>query len=315
MTDRIVVLTGGVGGAKLVLGLAQIMPPENITAIVNTGDDFRHLGLFVSPDIDTLLYTLSGRSNVSQGWGREGESWSFMAALRSLGAPDWFQLGDGDLALHVLRSHALAQGQALSANIAGFTAAWDIRAAILPMSDEPVSTILTTEAGDLAFQDYFVRLRCAPVVRSIRFEGAGSAKPAPGVLEAITDAHTTAILIAPSNPFLSIDPILAVPGITAALAAASAPVIAISPVIRGEAVKGPTAKLMRELGLPVTAAEIAAHYAGIINGILIDERDPPSDPGIPFTTADTLMHTLADRIRVAHAALALALGLKNGAVR
>jgi LPPG:FO 2-phospho-L-lactate transferase len=306
VTGRVVVLTGGVGGAKLVLGLAQILSAEKITAIVNTGDDFQHFGLHISPDIDTLLYTLSGRANIAQGWGREGESWSFMSALRSLAAEDWFQLGDGDLALHVLRSHALAQGHALSNVTAGFAAAWNLQTHILPMSDQPVSTILTTNEGELGFQDYFVRLRCAPKVNAIRFQGAGTAKPAPGVLDAILDARTAAILIAPSNPFLSIDPILAVPGIAAALSAASAPVIAVSPIIGGQAVKGPTAKLMRERGLAVTPAAIAAHYAGVINGLLIDWRDAPCDPQCPFATADTLMVSLADRARVAKAALDLA---------
>jgi LPPG:FO 2-phospho-L-lactate transferase len=306
VTGQVVVLTGGVGGAKLVLGLAQAVPPETITAIVNTGDDFRHFGLHVSPDIDTLLYTLSGRANIAQGWGREGESWAFMAALRSLGAADWFQLGDGDLALHVLRSDKLAQGETLSRIMAGFAAAWGLRTKILPMSDQPVATILSTDEGELGFQDYFVRRRCAPAVRSIRFDGAGDAKPAPCVLEAIADPHTQAILIAPSNPFLSVDPILAVPGIAAALGAARAPVIAVSPVIGGQAVKGPTAKLMRERGLDVTPAAIAAHYASVIDGILIDERDAARGPKIPFAVADTLMVSLADRVRVARAALGLA---------
>jgi LPPG:FO 2-phospho-L-lactate transferase len=306
MTGRVVVLTGGVGGAKLVLGLAQIMPPEDITAIVNTGDDFRHFGLHVSPDIDTLLYTLSGRANISQGWGREGESWAFMAALRSLAAEDWFQLGDGDLALHVLRSHALARGETLSRITSRFAAAWELQTKILPMSDRPVATILSTDEGELGFQDYFVRRRCAPAVRSIRFDGAGDAKPAPGVREAIADPLTVAILIAPSNPFLSVDPILAVPGIAAALGAARAPVIAVSPIIGGQAVKGPTGKLMRERGLDVTPAAIAAHYDGVIDGILIDERDAACHPKIPFAMADTLMVSLADRARVAQAALGLA---------
>jgi len=306
VTGRVVVLTGGVGGAKLVLGLAHSLPAEKITAIVNTGDDFQHFGLHISPDIDTLLYTLSGRANIAQGWGREGESWSFMTALRSLAAADWFQLGDGDLALHVLRSHALAQGHALSQITARFAAAWNVQTHILPMSDQPVSTILATNEGELGFQDYFVRLRCAPTVEAIRFHGAGTARPAPGVLDAIADARTAAILIAPSNPFLSIDPILAVPGMAAALSAANAPVIAVSPIIGGQAVKGPTAKLMRERGLAVTPAAIATHYAGVIDGLLIDERDAPCDPKCPFATADTLMLSLADRARVAKAALALA---------
>src|SRR4249919_2889437 len=251
MSSRVVVLTGGVGGAKLVLGLTRVMPAAEITAIVNTGDDFRHLGLWVSPDIDTLLYTLSGKSNQTQGWGRADESWSFMAALRSLGGEDWFALGDGDLALHVLRTRALAAGQTLSEITGDFARAWDIAVDIRPMSDQPVQTFLTTDEGELPFQRYFVERRCAPHVRSIRFEGAERAQPAAGVIDAIADAGNKAILIAPSNPYLSIDPILGVPGIREALAAAQAPVIAVTPIVGGAAVKGPTAKLMQELDVEV----------------------------------------------------------------
>ena len=229
-----------------------------------------------------------------------------MAALRSLGGPDWFALGDGDLALHVLRTMRLAAGEPLSAIVADVARAWEIGARLLPMSDDRVATMLDTDAGTLAFQDYFVARRCAPAVRAIRFDGAWEARPAPGVIAALADPGLRAILIAPSNPFLSVDPILAVPGLRAALAAAPAPVVAVSPLIAGAAVKGPTAKLMSELTLPVDAAAIGRHYAGVIDGLLVDTRDPPDDPGIPSARADTLMHTLADRIRVAEAALALA---------
>lgn len=304
--SRIVTLTGGVGGAKLVLGLMRICPPEQITAIVNTGDDFRHFGLTISPDIDTLLYTLSGKANAAQGWGREGESWSFMDALKSLGGEDWFLLGDGDLALHVLRSHLLARGETLSALTARFAAAWGLDLTILPMSDDPVATHLNTSEGDMPFQRYFVERRCAPEVRAIRFEGAERAKPAAGVIEAITAPDTRAIVIAPSNPWLSIDPILAVPGIREALVSARAPVVAVSPIVGGQAVKGPTAKLMQELGLTVTNKSIAAHYADVIDGLLVDERDDASDISIPHDVCDTLMKTLEDRERVARAALTLA---------
>lgn len=304
--SRIVTLTGGVGGAKLVLGLMRICPPEQITAIVNTGDDFRHFGLTISPDIDTLLYTLSGKANAAQGWGREGESWSFMDALKSLGGEDWFLLGDGDLALHVLRSHLLARGETLSAITARFAAAWGLDLTILPMSDDPVATHLNTSEGDMPFQRYFVERRCAPEVRAIRFEGAERAKPAAGVIEAITAPDTRAIVIAPSNPWLSIDPILAVPGIREALVSARAPVVAVSPIVGGQAVKGPTAKLMQELGLTVTNKSIAAHYADVIDGLLVDERDDASDISIPHDVCDTLMKTLEDRERVARAALTLA---------
>ena len=309
--SRIVVLTGGVGGAKLVLGLTRIYPSNQITAIVNTGDDFCHLGLSVSPDIDTLLYTLSGKANAEQGWGREGESWNFMESFRSLGGEDWFQLGDGDLALHVLRSHLLAGGQSLSAVTAGFAAAWGLDLTILPMTHDSVATHLMTDEGDLPFQHYFVARRCAPIVRSIRFDGAEGATAAPGVIEAITDPETVAIFIAPSNPWLSIDPILAIPGIREALASAHVPVVAVSPIVGGQAVKGPTAKLMGELELSVTNTNIAAHYSGIIDGLLVDERDDVSGLDISYCATDTLMKTLEDRERVGRAVMAFAERLRG----
>jgi LPPG:FO 2-phospho-L-lactate transferase len=311
MTARVTVLTGGVGGAKLVLGLCHAMRAEDVTVIVNTGDDFVHLGLAVSPDVDTLLYTLAGKANAAQGWGREDESWSFMEAVRSLGGEEWFALGDGDLALHVLRTERLRKGHALSAIIADFASAWRVAAKILPMSDDAVATRVLTEEGELDFQQYFVKRRCEPAVRAIRFSGAQSARPAPGVMEALRDEHARAILIAPSNPFLSIDPILAVPSIHLALLQATVPVVAVSPIIAGEAVKGPTAKLMRELKLMVSANTVAQHYGDLLDGMLIDERDPASALEVPQARTDTLMRTLDDRVRVARAALELADGLRR----
>lgn len=311
MSAPVVILTGGVGGAKLVLGLCQAAPASAVTAIVNTGDDFTHLGLAISPDIDTLLYTLSRKANVALGWGREGESWSFMEAIRSLGGEDWFQLGDGDLALHVLRTQRLRAGIPLSTIIADFVASWKIEARLLPMSDDVIATRLDTDEGPLDFQDYFVRRRCEPTVRSIQFDGAQQATMAPGVLDAIMNPTCRAILIAPSNPFLSIDPILSVPGIRSALAAAPAPVVAVSPIVGGASVKGPTAKMMIELGLDVSATTVAGHYEGVIDAILVDERDPPLTLGIASAQADTLMKSLDDRIRVANAALDLADALRS----
>ena len=299
----IVVLTGGVGGAKLVLGLAETLDPSDVTAIVNTGDDFRHLGLHVSPDVDTLLYTLSGKANPLQGWGRADESWTFMAAVRELGGEDWFALGDGDLALHVLRTARLAAGDSLSAISADFARAFGIAATIVPMSDDPVATWLDSDEGALPFQHYFVARRCAPAVRRIRFEGADAARPASRALEAIANAE--AILIAPSNPWLSVDPILAVPGVRAALAAAAAPIVAVSPLIGGKAVKGPTAKLMGELGVETTNAAIASHYGGLLDAILINHGDD-APPGLRSAATDILMRDAADRRRVVEAALALA---------
>lgn len=306
MSGRVVVLTGGVGGAKLVLGLMQLIPAVSVTAIVNTGDDFRHMRLHVSPDIDTLLYTLSGKAHPEQGWGRAEESWSFMAAVRSLGGEDWFSLGDGDLALHVLRTARLADGDSLSAITADFARAWKIGATILPMSDGPVETHVQTDVGMLPFQRYFVEQRCAPVVQQITFAGARDATPAAGVVEALTAPDTQAILIAPSNPYLSIDPILAIPAIRQALAEAAAPVVAISPIIGGKAVKGPTAKIMGELGVAVSPASVAAHYAGLIDGMLIDVCDSVDGVAVATRQCDTLMLGLADKERVAAEALALA---------
>jgi LPPG:FO 2-phospho-L-lactate transferase len=311
MSGRVTVLTGGVGGAKLALGLCHAIPAEDVTAIVNTGDDFTHLGLAISPDIDTLLYTLAGKSNPAQGWGRANESWSFMEAIRSLGGEDWFALGDGDLALHVLRTHRLREGAALSAIIADFAAAWRIPAKILPMSDDPVATQVLTHEGELAFQHYFVKQKCAPIVRAIRFAGAPAARAAPGVVEALRDEHSRAILIAPSNPFLSIDPILAVPSIRQALMQTRVPVVAVSPIVGGASVKGPTAKIMREMGLEVSADTVSRHYGDLIDGMLIDARDPPTALELPHARADTLMETLDDRIRVARAALDLADSLRR----
>lgn len=303
---RVVVLTGGVGGAKLVLGLIQVVPPEAVTAIVNTGDDFTHLGLHVSPDIDTLLYTLSGKANAAQGWGREGETWGFMAALRELGGEDWFQLGDGDLALHVLRTEALRRGEPLSSITARFADMWGIGARILPATNDSLATMVDTDEGLLDFQRYFVARRCEPVVRAVRFDIETEPAPAPGVVEAILDAETHAVLIAPSNPFLSIDPILAVPAISDALDRCTAPIVAVSPIVGGQAVKGPTAKMMRELGMPVSALEVARHYPPWLTAMLTDIRDAPLETGIATARADTLMHSLEDRTRVARAALALA---------
>lgn len=304
---RAVVLTGGVGGAKLVHGLIDVLPAQDVTAIVNTGDDFRHLGLHVSPDIDTLIYTLSGKANRTLGWGREGESWAFMQVLCELGGPDWFQLGDGDLALHVLRSLALAEGRTLSAVTADLAGRFGIGCTILPMSDASVPTIIDSDEGRLEFQRYFVERQCRPSVRAIHFEGAVDAAPAPGVLEAIAEANM--ILIAPSNPFLSVDPILAIPAIRKALRERRAPVVAVSPLIGGQAVKGPTVKLMAELGLAVSNQSIARHYDGLIDGLLIDTGDRGDDPGIAVSACATLMKDREDKARVASQAISFAMRL------
>jgi len=297
--SRVTVLTGGVGGAKLVLGLTHLLGGENVTAIVNTGDDMVHMGLHVSPDIDTLLCTLAGKADDAKGWGRADETWTFMESVRSLGGPDWFQLGDGDLALHVIRSAALADGITLSEVTARFAQQWGVAARMLPMTDTGVATRLSTDAGELDFQTYFVGRRCEPAIRSIAYVGAQTAKAAPGVLDAISDPGVTAIVIAPSNPWLSIDPILAVPGIREAIANAPAPVVTVSPVRNGQSFKGPTAKIMIELGLPVDSATVASHYAGLIDGIVVDSEDACPVDSIQIARADIAMPNLSRKIALA----------------
>ena len=299
----IVLLTGGIGGAKLALGL-QMLGRERVTAIVNTADDFEHLGLSISPDIDTLTYTLAGLDNRELGWGRADESWNFMAALKVLGAADWFMLGDRDLALHVERTRRLRSGESLSRVTDDFARRLGAGLAIAPMSDDPVRTMVITDRGGMTFQRYFVAERCAPVLRSVRFAGASAARPSARALAALADPSLEAIIIAPSNPWLSIDPILAVPGMREAIVAARAPVVAVTPLPGGRAVKGPTAKIMSELNLALSVESIAAHYEGLIDALLIDAADPAIV--LSHARCDTVMHDDADRIRVARATLALA---------
>jgi LPPG:FO 2-phospho-L-lactate transferase len=298
---RIVALSGGVGGAKLALGLARILPPGALTVIANTGDDFRHLGLAVSPDIDTLTYVLAGLDDTLRGWGRRGETWNFMAALKAIGGEDWFQLGDGDLAFHVERTRRLAAGETLSAITADFARRLGIATRILPMSDQPVATRLLTGEGWMDFQPWFVGRRAEPAVRAIEFAGIRDARPAPDVIEALTAPDTAAIVICPSNPLISIEPILAVAGIREAIAEAKAPVVAVSPIIGAAAVKGPTAKMIRELGEEPSAAAVAARYAGLADVFVADESDGTVvlPAGMRLTLAPTLMKTIEDRERLA----------------
>ncbi|MGC2414700.1 MAG: 2-phospho-L-lactate transferase [Stellaceae bacterium] len=304
----VVALSGGVGGAKLALGLYGIVPPDTLTVVANTGDDFEHLGLAVSPDLDTLLYTLSGNDNPELGWGRRGETWTFMAALEALGGETWFRLGDGDLATHVERTRRLKSGESLSGVIDDFRRRLGIAACLLPMSDDPVRTRLRTAKGWLDFQDYFVRLRSAPAIAEIAFAGAEIARPHPGFLAALADPSLRLVVICPSNPFISIDPILAVPRIRAALRDCRAPVVAVSPIIAGQAVKGPTAKMMAELGLPVDAAAVARHYHDFLDLYIADEADaaPVAGLGMPVVLTRTLMQTLADREALARTVIAAA---------
>ncbi len=301
----VLALSGGIGGAKLALGLYRVLPPGALTVVANTGDDFAHLGLSISPDIDTLLYTLAGIDNPELGWGRRDETWTFMKALARLGGETWFNLGDGDLATHVERTRRLAAGESLSQITDDFRRRLGIRARLLPMSDDPVRTRLLTAEGWRDFQDYFVRQRCAPLVREIAFAGAHEARPQPDFLAALADDNLRAVVICPSNPFISIDPILSVPGVRGALRACAAPVIAVSPIIGGKAVKGPTAKMMAELGLPVDAAAVARHYGDILDHYVADEADAGevADLGVPVTFTRTLMLSLEDRETLARAVL------------
>jgi LPPG:FO 2-phospho-L-lactate transferase len=311
--DRhVLALCGGVGGAKLALGLERILG-GNLTVIVNTGDDFQHLGLFISPDIDTVLYTLGGVSDVERGWGRANESWSFMEALHQLGGETWFRLGDRDLAMHVARTQALRQGESPTAFTDRMAKQFGIAARILPMTDDPIGTIVVTPDGPLPFQRYFVGLQCAPTVTRIVFEGAESARPTSQVLQALHDPELAAVLVCPSNPYLSIDPILSLPGIREALERVTAPVIAVSPIIGGQAVKGPTAKIMAELGKSRESASIVQHY-GFLDGLVLDHADADEAPllGVPAHVASTWMRSLEDRERLALECLAFADELSRG---
>jgi len=287
----VLALSGGVGGAKLALGLYRVLPSDTLTIVANPGDDFEHLGLTICPDLDTLLYTLSGEANPELGWGRRGET--------------WFRLGDGDLATHVERTRRLAAGDSLSAIIDDFRRSLGIAARLLPASDDKLRTRLETDRGWLDFQDYFVRLRCEPAVRRLEFTGAESARANPDVLASLADPGLRAVIVCPSNPFISIDPILAIPGMRHALRACRAPVVAVSPIIGGKAVKGPTAKMMAELGLPVDAAAVARHYRDFLDIYIADEsdRDTVSRLDIPIVLAPTLMVTLEDREALARIAL------------
>lgn len=309
----VVALSGGIGGAKLALGLYRSLPPGKLTVIANTGDDFVHLGLHISPDVDTTLYTLSGLANPVLGWGRRDETWTFMETLERLGGETWFRLGDGDLALHVERTRRLAAGQTLSQVIAAMAQQLGITASILPMSDNPVRTRVATTEGELDFQEYFVRHQCRPVLTGMDYRGAPAARPAPAIAAALADPALEAVIICPSNPYLSIAPILAVPGLRDMLRNASAPVIAVSPLIGGKAVKGPTAKIMAELGIPVSPAAVTDYYGSLIDGFILDQRDASLADGLKpiVKLSDTLMNTLEDRERLARECLAFATELKR----
>lgn len=297
---KIVALAGGVGGAKFAHGLAQILPSEDLTVIVNTGDDFEHYGLYICPDLDTVCYTLAGLANPATGWGRLDETWNAIENASILGGPDWFRLGDRDLGTHLERTRRLHKGQTLTQITKAFCKIWRIEHTILPMTDQPVRTIVETEEGDLDFQEYFVQRRCEPRVRGFRFAGVEKAKPAPGACEAIRSAD--AVMICPSNPWVSIDPILRV--LSPLSVDGNIEVIAISPIVGGQTIKGPAAKMYLEMGIQPSALAVANHYRGLATGFVLDRIDKQLKGdvmGLNMRTlvTNTLMDSLDSRSRLA----------------
>lgn len=305
---RVLALAGGVGGAKLAAGLAHVLG-ERLTVLVNTGDDFEHLGLHISPDLDTVMYTLAGIANPETGWGLAGETWNFIDQVERLGGPAWFRLGDRDIATHVLRTERLRCGETLTAITAGLCRTLEIRSTILPMTDDCVRTVVHSGAKTLPFQDYFVRLKCGVPVTKLSFEGATSAR-FNGTLETLrASTDPLCVVICPSNPYLSIDPILALPGLREWIKRTGAIVVAVSPIVGGAAIKGPAAKIMQELGLKPSATTVAQHYHGLIDGFVIDDvdagdRDAISTSGITVRIAPTVMTDFESRIGLANDCLA-----------
>ena len=307
---HILALCGGVGGAKLALGLANLVPAGQLTIVANTGDDFEHLGFHISPDVDTVMYTLGGLANPETGWGRSGETWNFMESLRAFGGEDWFQLGDKDLATHVERTRQLNDGVPLSTVTQALCTQVGITHTVTPMTDDRVRTMIETADDVLAFQHYFVRDKCAPVVTGFDIQGASSAQPAPAFLAALKNPSLAAIVLCPSNPFVSIDPILKLSGVRDLLDKTPVPIIAVSPIVGGKAIKGPAAKMMSELGIDVTSRSIAAHYASFLSAIVIDTQDAAEEDSLRTVVphvlvTNTVMTSLEDKIRLASDVVAL----------
>jgi LPPG:FO 2-phospho-L-lactate transferase len=310
---RVVALAGGVGGAKMATGLQAALPPGALTVVVNTGDDFEHWGLTICPDLDTVLYNLAGVNNPDTGWGRDQDSFRLLETMSHLGGEDWFRLGDKDVALHLRRTEWLQQGIRLSEVTDRLRRAFGVPSVVLPMSDEPVRTLVHTDEGDLPFQHYFVRLRCDPIVMDLSFVGAESARVPEAVAKAIHNAHL--IVFCPSNPYLSIDPILSVPGMRRLLQDAPAPKIAVSPIVGGDAVKGPAAKMMRELGQMVSPLTVVDHFDELLDGFVLDTADAEIAGAVqvPALVTTTLMSDLASKRQLAHEILAFAAQLSGSA--
>src|SRR5579883_2163843 len=306
MKAQVLALAGGVGGAKLSLGLAHVLPADALTVAVNTADDFEHLGLSICPDLDTVMYTLAGVANPETGWGRRDESWTVMEALGQIGGETWFRLGDKDLATHIERTRRLRAGESLSSVMRDLATRLGVKPALVPMSDDPVRTMVTTaDQGELAFQDWFVRLRCEPAVKSVRFAGAEQAIAHPA-LQSLDKVR--GVVVCPSNPFVSVAPILALPGVRASLEKAKCPRVAVTPIVGGQAIKGPAAKMLSELGHDVSALGVARFYQGLIDGFVLDAQDSKLAPqiealGLKILVTDTMMRNDADKIRLAAATL------------
>jgi LPPG:FO 2-phospho-L-lactate transferase len=306
---KVVALSGGVGGARLVHGLSRALPGSSLTVIVNTGDDFEHWGLHVSPDCDTVMYTLADLAHEERGWGLAEESFETLAMVRRYQGDAWFQLGDRDLATHILRTQGLRRGETLSAVTERLSRALGVEAHLVPMADGPCRTMIdTVDQGTLSFQDWFVRHRAAPAVRAVRFEG--DPPPAPAVLPALAEADL--VVFGPSNPYVSIDPILTRPGVRAALA--GKPVIAVSPIVGGRAVKGPLGTMIPELaGRAPSPAAIVQHYGGLLTGIVVERGDEAGVAALPVLPADTVMRSRADSLRLAREVLDFAGSSSPGA--
>lgn len=314
---RYLALCGGVGGAKLALGLSKVLGPAQLTIVVNTGDDFEHAGLTICPDIDTVTYTLAGLAHREQGWGREAETWRALGEMERLGGPAWFRLGDLDLGLHLTRQAWLSEGLGLSETTRRIAAALGVAHAIAPMSDSPVRTMVDTDAGRMPFQHYFVRHRCAPAVRAVACEGAAQAQPAPAFADALDDPALAGVILCPSNPYLSLDPILSLSGVRDRLAALHAPVIAVAPLVAGTALKGPTAKIMAELGIAPSAASVALHYRQFLRGYVLADADADATRrqvggGLPLLPGNIVMTDLGDKIALARRCLEFLSVLKEG---
>ena len=308
MGGKVLALAGGVGGAKLALGLARVLSPEELVIVVNTGDDECFHGLHVSPDLDTVMYTLAGLVNPETGWGLAGDTFNALGMLRRYGGDAWFNLGDRDLATHIRRTQLLRQGSTLSEVTEELCRGLGVAHRIIPMSDDPVRTVLSTDEGELPMQDYFVRRSSEPLVRSVRYEGAASARPAPGLMAALAQARL--VVLCPSNPFLSLGPILALPGVPEQLRRLPGPRVAVSPIVGGAALRGPTAKIMAEMGYNVSSVGVAGQYQGLCDTFLIDHQDAAFAPaiaelGIKTVTASIIMETEAGKVALAKRILAL----------